>query len=379
MNVNDDINRERELIAAVTRNEIAPCYLFIGQRPLTTPLVQRLIKALIGTGSLEFNLETISQESCTSDIVLEAIKTRPFLPGRKIILLQDPPFLAGADANRHEDMGVQDWDTVFSCLLSQTVIRSIMVIESTNVDKRTRAFSTLKRLGPVIYMDLGEKGSKDAKNAAYSYIHSLLKRAGKKAENGTIDLILTQVGDDPVALGIETDKLISLTGSRETITINDVENAVSRQKEEEMFRLSEALLKHDKAGALGIAARLLANDIHPLAIFQTIINFLRKIALVLAALTKIPEYPSMQKVSYSAFQKDILKNLKAFWGEPAPQILKDAHPYGLYLIYKEAHRFRLEKILAMFSTLYKVDLALKGGQCHPRIVLERLILTITDE
>jgi DNA polymerase-3 subunit delta len=376
---NDDLTRERELIAAIKRDEIAPCYLFIGQHPLTAPLVQSLIKALIGVGSLEFNLETIPQESCTNDIVLEAIKTRPFLPGRKVILLQDPPFLAGADADGREKMDVQDWDTVFSWLSSQTVIRSIMVIESTNVDKRMRAFSTLKRLGPVIDMGVGEKGSKDAKNAARSYIHGLLKGAGKRAENGTIDMILAQVGDDPVALGIETGKLISLAGSRETITINDVEDAISIQREEEMFRLSEALLRHDKAGALGIVARLLANDVHPLAIFQTIINFLRKIALVLAAFAKTPEYPSMQKVSYSAFQKDILKNLKAFWGEPAPQVLKGAHPYGLYLICKEAHRFRLERILAMFSTLHEVDLALKGGQCHPRVVLERLILAIADE
>lgn len=373
---NDDL---RELIAAVTRDEIAPCYLFVGQRPLTAPLSQHLIKALIGADSLEFNLETISQESCTSDIVLEAIKTRPFLPGRKVILLQDPPFLASADADRCENMDVQAWENVFSWLSSQTVIRSIMVIESANIDKRIRAFSVLKRLGPVIDRGIGEKGSKDAKNTAHSYIHGLLKRAGKKAENGAIDLILAQVGDDPVALGIETGKLISLAGIRETITINDVKDTVSRQREEEIFRLSEALLKRDKAGALDVTARLLADDIHPLAIFQTITNFLRKIALVLAAFAKTPGYPSMQRVSYSAFQKDILKNFKEFWGEPVPQALKGAHPYGLYLICKEAHRFRLERILAIFSTLHEVDLALKGGQCHPRVVLERLILAIADE
>lgn len=377
--MNDLNNIEKELITAVKGDEIAPCYLFIGQRGLTAPLVQHLVKTLIGDHSLEFNLETIPQESCTNNIVLEAVKTRPFLAGRKVVLLKDPPFLAATDVGGCKATDWSGWETVFLWLSSQKEIQSIIVIESASVDRRTSAFSMLKRLGRVIDMSMDEKDSKSTKNAGRSYVSMLLKTAGKKAENGAIDLILDQVGVDPVALSTEIDKLISLVGSRETISISDVNDAVSRHKEDEIFRLSEALLRRDKGGALDMIARLLANDIHPLAIFQTIINFLRKMTLIIAAYNASPKNLSIDKVSYSIFQKDILPNLKAFWGEPAPYALKNTHPYGLYLAYKEAHKFRLEKILGLFSRLFEMDLALKGGLCPSRVVLERLILKIIEE
>lgn len=375
----DGFNSKRDPSDAASKGELAPCYLFIGQRPLTGPPVRNLIKTLVGEGSLEFNLEIISQEACTSWAVFEAIKTRPFSPGIKVVLLQDPPFLTGTGQDAREDTGGQDWDMVFSWLSSQKDIRSVIVIESGGVDKRIRVFSTLKRLGPVIDMGLGEKGSRDAKTAAAAYINGLFKRAGKKADSGVMELILDQVGDDPVALGIEVEKLISLTGAGEKIVLSDVRDAVSRQREEEIFRLSEALSKRDKPGALEVVARLLANDVHPLAVFQTVTNFIRKMALILTAFSKISVDISTQRVSYSAFQKEILPKLKAFWGDPAPYVLKGAHPYGLYLMCKDAHTFRLEEIIAMFARLYEIDLALKGGHCPARVVLERLVLDIIEE
>ncbi|MGB9712287.1 MAG: DNA polymerase III subunit delta [Dissulfurimicrobium sp.] len=376
---NGHLQGGEDFVQSVSNDEISPCYLFIGQHPLTAPLVQRLITALIGEASLEFNLETIAQEACTAGAVLEAVKTRPFSPGRKVVLLQDPPFLTSAGADGRWEAEAQDWEKVFLWLSSQKDIRSILVIESDCVDKRIGAFSRFKRLGPVVIdVGIGGDSSKDTKNAASAYVNGLLQRAGKKADKGVVDLILDQVGHDPVALGIEIDKLISLAGPRERIGLDDVREAISRQREEEVFRLADAILRRDKASAFEVISRLLADDVHPLIILQTIANFLRKMALILAALSDKQGVLSMQGMTYQVFQKEILPNLKAFWGEPAPHALKGLHPYALYIMYRDAHRFRLEKVLELFARLPDVDLALKGGQCPSRVILERLILEIIE-
>ena len=379
--INSGILRDgKDVIEAASRGVVSPLYLFVGERPITAPVVRDLIAALVGAGGFDFNVEVILPEACSETGVFEAVRTRPFYPGRKVVLLQDPPFLTGVESGDSQGTGPIGWEEVFKWLSSRNDAGTVLIVESRSVDKKSPLFHVLGGLGSVTEMGIsGVKSGRDARNAAALYVQGLLREVGKRPERGVVDLVLDRAGNDLVALKGEAEKLISLAGEGDSIGIEDAMGSVTGQREEEIFRLTEAIGNLDEASALDITSRLLARDVHPLALFQAITNFLRKMALIKAALQERSGALPVHGLSYAAFQKDILPELKAFWGEPAPDILKGAHPYGLYLMCKQSPGFNLEKILGLFTRLPEIDLALKGGQAAPqRIVLERLIFEITD-
>jgi len=87
----------KEVIKKAEAGKVYPVYMFIGDRPIIHPQINKLIDCLIPKEAKDFNFEILSPDSFSEGRLLELLGTQGFFPGRKVILIQDLPLLISSD------------------------------------------------------------------------------------------------------------------------------------------------------------------------------------------------------------------------------------------------------------------------------------------
>ncbi len=267
--------------------------------------------------------------------------------------------------------------------------KSVLVIQASQVDRRTALFKAFKKVGAVLDFSPASD-ARSAKQQACAMVRSCLAGLGADIEQGALELLLELVGEtNMTGLVREAEKLAALAGASLSgasgrkaavkVRLAHVKEGVARQREEELYRLTGAIGQGDTEGALESLHRLLEQDIHPLALLGTVNNALKKMAAISgAAAWAFPE-GAPPKVSYNRFRNSILPRLREFYKDaPEGEALLKGHPYGLYRQYSHALRFGAAVLLEFLSQIAETDLELKGGACDARLVLEMLVLNMTS-
>jgi len=238
-------------------------------------------------------------------------------------------------------------------------------------------YKELKKHGPVVDLDKEKKDKKSGTNFAKNLIRSLIKEKGKEIEPKAIEAIIERVGhEDLVGLKTEVQKLISQAGDRVRIKAVDACELVVRHKDEELYKLTGAIGEKDLGKCLKSLSYLLDQGIHPLAILQTIANFLRKMIILRTVFEYGPGIQAVKNLRYQVFRDEILPGIKENLGDALPAVLKGAHPYALYKLSLQAHGFDLDKMLDLLTSMAGMDLEFKGGQVSHRVLLEILIFRL---
>ncbi|MEA3384920.1 MAG: hypothetical protein U9Q89_00460 [Thermodesulfobacteriota bacterium] len=94
------LSQVKEIIKKAEAGEVYPVYLFIGDRPIIHPQINKLIDCLVSEEAKDFNFEVLSPDFFSEGRLLELLETRGFFPGRKVILVQDLPLLVSADTTK---------------------------------------------------------------------------------------------------------------------------------------------------------------------------------------------------------------------------------------------------------------------------------------
>lgn len=441
------LGQVEEVIKKAEAGEVYPVYLFIGDRPIIHPQINKLISCLVSDEAKDFNFEILSADFFSEGRLLELLETRGFFPGRKVILVQDLPLLLSADTTNtrwkktlaaieagdddrameiiprifsdlkidpKELMGlssgqmkeVLDWpkdlrienlsefleihsedleciepihtgsgDRILSWLDQRAdPSRAIIIIESEVVDRRCSFYKELKKHGPVVDLDKEKKDKKNGADFARVFIRSLIREKGKEIEPKAIETIIERVGhEDLVGLKTEIQKLVSRAGDSVRIKAVDVCELVVRHRDEELYKLTGAIGEKELGNCLNSLSYLLGQGIHPLAILQTIANFLRKMIILRSVFEYGPGIQAVKNLQYQTFTDKILPEIKENLGDALPAVLKGAHPYALYKLSLQTHGFDLNRMLDFLASMAEMDLEFKGGQVSNRILLEMLI------
>jgi DNA polymerase-3 subunit delta len=172
---------------------------------------------------------------------------------------------------------------------------------------------------------------------------------------------------------METEKLcLSLGRERRRIEQEDLNALVGRTRQDALFELTGALGKRQLAGALVLCGRLLDNGIHPLAIIVTLRNFTRNL-LLFRALQEQPGYGYSPSMPAQVFQQQCLPHLKE--NERWKKEL-NGHPYALYMQFKTAATFPLEKLCQWPELILLAEMRLKGSPVEPETILHHLLHTM---
>jgi DNA polymerase III subunit delta len=441
------LGRVEEVIKKAEAGEVYPVYLFIGDRPIMHPQINKLIDCLVSDEVKDFNFEILSADFFSEGRLLELLETRGFFPGRKVILIQDLPLLVSTDTakarwkralaaieaaevdqakefisrifsdmkidpkelmglssgqmkeilNWPKDLRIEnlseflkDYGEDLECTesihtgsgdrflswLDQRAdpSRAVVIIESEVVDRRCSFYKELKKHGPVVDLDKEKKDTKNGADFARGFIRSLIREKGKEIEPKAIEIIIERVGhEDLVGMKTEIQKLISQAGDSVRIKAVDVCELVVRHKDEELYKLTGAIGEKDLDKCLNSLNYLVDQGIHPLAILQTIANFLRKMIILRTVFEYVPGIQEIKKLEFNTFRDKILPEIKEVQGDALSAMLKGAHPYALYKLSLQAHGFDLDRMLDFLASMAEMDLEFKGGQVSDRILLEVLI------
>ncbi len=254
--------------------------------------------------------------------------------------------------------------------------QNILLLTAETVDKRQRLFTYLKKNGTVVDCSVaggsGAAAQTEQKEILREMMQKTLTDLQKKIESRAVEMFFERVGFHPVAVVVETEKLAHSIGDRPTITAGDVEEMVSRNREDALYELTDAIGKRQADRALTILSHLLEQGIHELAILATLKNYLRK-QLIFRSL-QMRDFPTWRSAMNARdFQNTYLPALKAEedWGE-----LLQGHPYALFMSFSKASEYSCSGLKRWLTMLLDAEFRLKGAPLPPRLVIEELLLAM---
>jgi DNA polymerase-3 subunit delta len=250
-----------------------------------------------------------------------------------------------------------------------------LILTAETVDRRKKLFKTVLAAGRVLSF---AKGKGEARQQTVQGMASgILERQGKRLSSGAWAALGRKTGFElRESLGA-IEKLITYVGEKGQIEAADVEAVIGRTKEDSVFELTGALAAKNLAPALGTLRELLDQGLHPLMVMTMMTREIRFLfqAKLLMATGRLKEFQS--NMDYGRFQKTVLPAVKqpVAEGEDPPAIASQ-HPYVVYQALKNAERFTQNELAADLELLFRTDLALKTTGQDPRLLLERVLITV---
>ena len=289
-------------------------------------------------------------------------------------LLADIP----ADVSPAKSEGT-DSSTMYTHAFEAGIPRdNILILLAEAVDKRKRLYKYIKEHG--VFLDLSvDPGSsaaakRDQDKVVRELLHSTLTRYGKDIESQTIPVFLERVGFHPVAVVMEAEKLALYVGDRKVITREDVDAIIGRTREEALFELTEAVTSGKLEDGLLILDHLQSSGIHGLAILATLRNHLKKLLLV-RSLQEVKSPAYTKSMAFPVFQKNYLPKLKE-GREEWTNLLWKGHPYGLFMLFRQAARFRCEDMQEGLKELLTAEYRMKGSPVDSRLIMDSLLFNL---
>ncbi|MDK9707096.1 MAG: DNA polymerase III subunit delta [Desulforhopalus sp.] len=254
--------------------------------------------------------------------------------------------------------------------------QNVLILTAETVDKRQKLFTYLKKHGTVVDCSVAVGASAAAQTEQKEVLREMMQKTltelGKKIEPRAVELFFERVGFHPVAVVVETEKLAHYISDRPMITAADVEEMVSRNREDALYELTDALGKRQADRLLTILSHLLEQGIHELAILSTLRNYLKK-QLIFRSL-QMREFPAWRSTMNARdFQNTYLPALKA---EEDLADLLQGHPYALFMSFSKASEYSCAGLKRWMSMLLDAEFRLKGSPLPSRLVIEELLLAM---
>ena len=292
-----------------------------------------------------------------------------------------------------------------------------LIITTDMADKRRALFKTLSSKGVVINcsVPMGDRRADRIEQEAVlvDTMNAMLADRGKTMARPAYQALYEMTGFDLRTFSSNLEKLISFVGNRSEITTADIESALQRTKIDPIYEFTNAVAERQTDAALLFLESVQSSGVHPLQIFTALINQIRKLLLV----KDFVESPSggvwQAACPYDYFQKRVMPAIAEYdrqllehledrqatldkeselpaIGSPAKKTRKKNvkagtdlliaknpnNPYPIYLLFKKSERFKKEELIKAFETLNTADKQLKSGNQNPKLVLEKVILSI---
>jgi len=300
-----------------------------------------------------------------------------------------------------------------------------LVFTTDLVDKRRSLYKAIKSAGIVVNCSV-PKGDRRADRQVQEAVlrermQVLLTKSQKRINEPAFRALYDLTGFDLRTFSNNLEKLILYVADRPAITVQDIQAALSRSKQDPIYELTNAISDKNLDSALSLLDSVLGAQMHPLQIFAAIVNHLRKLYIAknfteseqgrgfrsdlpfqnfktqvlpaiqaydqemregYDALTKILEPALETETPGKAKKKKAKKGAKKKKKAPKNDLLLAPNPanaYPVYLLMKKTKRFTLTQLTDIYQYLATADLRFKRSGQNPKIILEEIILKICIE
>jgi len=243
-----------------------------------------------------------------------------------------------------------------------------LLLTAVQVDRRTRLYKKFEERGAVLHLGLEkDRSGKLSREKLIEFVNQRLMQAGKKIDPRARELILLRAGEELGVLQQELEKLFLYVGDQPTIEVDDVAAIVVDEGAGWIFDLTRSVASRDAVVGLSQLVRLVAQGDHPLKLLATLASEVRR--LVAARQLMDGELRGRWKrgMTYPQFQQYILHEGTG---------LLTRNPYADFMCFQRAANFSMAELLSHLRSIHDADLSLKSSGGQPRLVMERLILTM---
>lgn len=223
-----------EIHKKIKKKQFAPLYLIYGTEVY---FINETIK-LITTEALaeedrEFNVVTYDLEEAYLEDVIEDARTLPFFGERKILLVKSPLFLISQKEKLEQNLKILEEYVAEPSPFSIVVF----VAPYEKLDERKKITKLLKKTADVV-----EASTMQVQDVR-KWIVARVDEVHVHIEEAAVSLLLELVGSNVTMLAKEMDKLTLYVGIGGEITTGLVAELVPKSVEQNVFALTEKVVK----------------------------------------------------------------------------------------------------------------------------------------
>jgi len=321
--------------------ELAAAYLIIGtDRPKVARAVRRL-RTRVGEDATEIRA---ASEASGEDVVAACNAMGLFAVERQLVVVE----------------GVESWKAADLKALGEYLARpaptTVLALVGSEVKKDSALAKAVAKSGEVLLYDLPTRG-RSRKADLPGWVEAQLRERGVLVDPDAARAIVELVGDNPIELATEIDKLATWADGQR-IGEREVAELVPARAEVPPFDLTDAWGRRDVPGALAASERLVersgdgSRDV-----------FLRVSGLLTAHVGRVED---CQQLSAAGVPP----------GAAAEQLKRNR--FYVQKLYEQAGNFSPDELADAIVRLARLDLALKGGSKLPgELEFTRALIDIT--
>lgn len=207
-------------------------YLLYGDEEyLRRQYKDRLKQGICGDDTMNYSY--FEGKSAKAEEIMAMLDTMPFFADRRLVVIENSGFFKSANEKLLE-------------YLPQIPDTAVAVFVEEEIDKRSKMFKKVKELGYICEL------SQQKPAVLEKWINGLLKAEGKKMNGPALDYFLAVCGSDMNHISSELEKLISYTGDREIITIDDMNEICSTVTVSKIFDMIDAMGNKNRTKTLSL-------------------------------------------------------------------------------------------------------------------------------
>lgn len=169
----------------------------------------------------------------------EALQTLPFFGGGKAVWLRDCNFL-GDDRTASSQAVTENLGSLTQELKNFDWKNVRLLISTAKVDKRKAFYKAVEKLGSVETFSGWSIEDKDWADQAEMFARRKVRELNKEISEEALSELVANVGPNPRQLNSEVEKLTLFADNKAEITMEDVTQIVTRNKQARAFALGDA-------------------------------------------------------------------------------------------------------------------------------------------
>jgi DNA polymerase-3 subunit delta len=326
----------------IKQKQFAPLYLLYGTESyFINETLDLLTKTALEEEDREFNTVVYDLDEAYLEDVIEDARTLPFFGERKVILVKSPLFLTSQKEKLEQNVRVLE--EYIAEPSPFTILVFIAPFEK--LDERKKITKLLKKSAEVVEANVLQNQD------VQKWIQERAVEQGVNIDHKAISLLMELVGNNVMMLSQEMNKLFLYVDQGSTITEEIVSSIVPKSAEQNVFALTEKVVKRDIAGALKILHELLTKQEEPIKI----------LALLVTQFRLLYQVKELQTRGYN--QNQIASHLSV-------------HPYRVKLAMNQTGSFSSEELKNIIGYLAEADYEMKTGKMEKKLVLEFFIMRL---
>ena len=303
-------------------------YLLYGTKDFE---IEEEIKKL-SKGIDEMNISKYDLNNDMLSLALEDAKTISLFSDKKLVIVDNANMFTGSTSKDSELI-----EEYLNHINENTTL--VLIVHNDKLDTRKKITKLIKKVGKVQEFN-------DELDTT-----SLVRRLFKdyNIDYKTIQLFIDRVGNNPLIIQSEINKIKIYKDNDKNITEEDILNLTAKLIEIDIFKLIDYIVRKNKEKALELYYEMLKMNEEPI-----------KIVVILANQFRIM-YQSKELLKKGYSEKDIASTLKI-------------HPYRVKLAIQNSRNYTSDILLKNLNALADIDIGIKTGTINKDLALELFIL-----